>query len=453
MNLSNLNLTDIGRYWNSACVSLTKKLHYVVPSRCVKNRGDNFQKSLTTNFSRKKYCVEFLNNQSNNDILRYCKKIRIYPDTEQVKLFNKCLGANRYFYNQANSFIKMTYADTKKIELSRITIRNAVLTPDKNLDATNLWQKEVPYDTRQYAIDQVRAAYKSNFELNKSRESKIFDVKYKSKKAANSIFQIEKRAINFDKLQIFKTRCKKTFRVRKRDLNKIKQGCDGNVTCVKSSNKWYLCLPRSKQSPIYESAPYKSVFLDPGVRTFQTFYSPDGPSGKLGHDYSRNYIQPLLAKIDLLESIRSAAIGSTRYNIKKKLCKIRNKVRNLVDDLHNKACKFLCDNFDTIFLPKFETKQMVAKSSGRVISKKTTRNLLEMAHYRFKVKLEAYVKTKHRQLVHVTENYTTKTCGDCGKINDIGGCTRYICPCGYIADRDYHGARNICLKILSSKAV
>ena len=336
--------------------------------------------------------------------------------------------------------------------LTRIKIRNAVVTPDELLTADNKWQSEIPYDTRQLPIDQLLAVYKSNFALRKNRENKDFDVSFKNKKATTEIFQIEKRAINFDKLRIFPRRLTKKFRVRNRDIVFLQEGTDGTVTCIKMKpNIWYLCIPRIKDIPVFQSAPYKSVFLDPGVRTFQTFYSPDGICGKIGDEYCNKFIKSETEKIDYYESLRSLTTSwKTRRNLRNRLFKLRHKIKNRIQDLHWKTCKFLCDGFDTIFLPKFKSSEMVEKTPNRVISKKTVRQMLELSHCDFRTKLEYYVKTKHRNLVLVTEEYTTKTCGMCGqKNNNIGSSKKFSCSCGYEMDRDLHGARNICIKILS----
>ena len=48
----------------------------------------------------------------------------------------------------------------------------------------------------------------------------------------------------------------------------------------------------------------------------------------------------------------------------------------------------------------------------------------------------------------VGEEYTSKTCGVCGVLNQkLGGKTKFVCgECGYEADRDLNAARNILIK-------
>lgn len=50
----------------------------------------------------------------------------------------------------------------------------------------------------------------------------------------------------------------------------------------------------------------------------------------------------------------------------------------------------------------------------------------------------------------VTEEYTSKTCCNCGALHQkLGGNKLFKCPgCGFTADRDIHAAFNIFLKFL-----
>ena len=458
------------RYWTTCSAEASKKLWLPIRTDCVgldmtysstylKNT-EPFLKSLTQMASNNLFkssqrtscqslqCSQLDTTDQGN--ITYCRKIRIYPSPEQSKLFLKCLGANRYFYNRANAFVKERLQAKEENIFNRITIRNHVVIPNSELTADTMWQKEIPYDTRQFAIDQLLAAYKACFALKKNGHIETFDVKFKSKKELSAIFQVNKNALDIDKLMLFKRKCKSSFKVSKRDLKKLKEGVDCNFTVLRTKpNKWYLCLPRKKERPVYEQAAYKSVFLDPGVRTFMTFYSPDGVCGKIGDAYSLNYIEPLMQKIDHFESVRSTSSGRTQRNIKRRLYKLRDKAKNRVSDLHSKTCNYLCSAFDTIFLPDFKVSEMVEKVPGRVISKKTVRNMLNLSHCAFRTKLQDYAKTKHRRVVLINESYTTKTCGHCGTEQNIGGSKVFSCECGYTLDRDYHGARNMAIKILS----
>jgi putative transposase len=66
---------------------------------------------------------------------------------------------------------------------------------------------------------------------------------------------------------------------------------------------------------------------------------------------------------------------SKRYRYKKAGARIQRRIRNLVDEFHKKTTKWACENYSTIFLPKFETQKMVSISQKKLNSK-TARNML-----------------------------------------------------------------------------
>ncbi len=143
---------------------------------------------------------------------------------------------------------------------------------------------------------------------------------------------------------------------------------------------------------------------------------------------------------------------------KRKRCSLlRTKVRNIVDDLHRKASKFLCDSFQSIVIPPFETQNMVMipKTTRRRITSKVARNMLTLSHYRFQQCLNYQVKKYQRQMILMNEAYTSKTCGRCGAINDkLGGSKTFKCKdCHLEIDRDLHAARNLCLKTMTGSMV
>ena len=433
-----------------------------------------------------------------------CRKIRFYPNAEQSRLFKRCLGTTRFFFNRANAFVKQRTLEIKTARLTELkqlaergcthvykaggrkgeqccssiqdgcdffcskhkdgplgmkydcmtlpSLRKAVLTSDKDLTADEAWQKEVPYDTRQLAIKALLDCYESQFALKKAGLAPKVFVGFRSRKAPRQTFSVSSKALDLEKMQIFKRRLKgkkARLRLRKRDLVKVPENCGDLTVLWTRPGKWYLCLPcevKAKEMPIYDSPKYKSVFLDPGVRTFQTFYSPDGACGKLGKGYYDNVVLPLQQRVDLLTSVAAKAKSRTKRNLRRRCCVLRTKARNVVDDLHRKTCHFLCGAFDAVFIPPFETQRMAARA-GRKINSAATRGMLSLAHYRFRKRLEDYASRTGTAVYVVGEGMTTKTCGGCGHLNDVGGSARYSCAaCGLVADRDYAAARNICLR-------
>jgi putative transposase len=188
---------------------------------------------------------------------------------------------------------------------------------------------------------------------------------------------------------------------------------------------------------------HQIVALDPGVRTFQTSYSPDGTSKKFG-DQASCRIFRLMKYADKLSECRDKRTRGRRLRLERR-------VGNLVDEMHWKVARELAANYDTIIIPPFETQKMARRWSNgrqRKINKTAVCMMLRLAHYRFRQRLEHIANKLGSRVVVRTEEYTSKTCGNCGVVHaDLGSAKKFKCPhCRNRIDRDGNGARNILLK-------
>jgi putative transposase len=223
----------------------------------------------------------------------------------------------------------------------------------------------------------------------------------------------------------------------------------GDCRLVRVHGQHYLCVP-SEVSTNQPDNQGRVVALDPGVRTFLTFFS-ENSVGKIGQsDFSR--IQRLCHHLDDLISRFSFVKAPQRRRMKKAADRMRIRIRNLIDELHHKSARFLVDNFDVILLPTFETSNMSGKATRKLRSK-TVRNLLSFAHYRFKQFLKHKAKENGKMVVDVCEAYTSKTVSWTGEIRAIGGAkTIRSALDGLVMDRDVNGARGIFLRALVDTA-
>ncbi len=353
----------------------------------------------------------------------------------QKKIFNKCFGATRYIYNKCvDEFRKTSLSDFQKL-------RSTVIVSNKLLDINHKWLTSIPYDTRQLSVKEFSANIKSAFSNLKAKNIKHFSLNYKSKHDKSQTFHIDHRAIKSNKLILFPKLQKES--IISDDIKCLKQyfksnPCDFRIQMI--SGKYFILLPKtvvSKNIPKTQ----KIVALDPGVRTFQTFYSPDGIVGKINptEKFEKNK-----NKLDKLLNLSN----ELKCKLKNKIRKLRTKIKNQITDLHWYFIKYLCTNFDTILLPKFQTKQMISRSGKRKINKTTVNNMVSLNHFTFQTRLIYKAKCFKKTVEIVDESYTSKKCGVCKFLHHtLGGNKIFDCPnCYTIIDRDFNGSRNIFFK-------
>jgi len=309
------------------------------------------------------------------------------------------------------------------------------------------WQTAIPYDTRQLAIKDAITAYKACVTNLKQGNISGFELKYQER-TSRRIFWLNKDALNKtnDCVKIFQSRLEHSqLRFTKSDRKRLPATIDHDAKILYDRGAYYLVI--TIDIPKCESTATKTIALDPGVRTFQTGYSPEGIAVKIGHQQIA-LIKKLHDKIDHLRSIRSTTSErKTRHNIKLRLQKYERKITGVIDDLHNQTIAMLTNNFKTILLPTFGTQQMLQKDD---LSSKVKRRMQSLCHYRFQQKLLNRCQITGNIVYLVNEAYTTQTCGQCGNLQKVGCATMYTCPnCNYTMDRDIHGARNIFIKTIS----
>jgi transposase len=198
---------------------------------------------------------------------------------------------------------------------------------------------------------------------------------------------------------------------------------------------------------------FDSVAIDPGNRTFLSMYSGEGFAGSIGSgDMSKIY--QLLSVHDKLMSHMMKGGRALNHDDRIKLARIRERVRNLRDDVQWQSISFLLQNFKNIFIPKLDVKHLVMKGQ-RNLNKKATRQMLCWAHGKFTDRLlEKAKEYPDTNVIIVDECYTSKSCGGCGAIYEINSGKYFQCrECPFRCERDINGARNIYIKLVAEGVV
>lgn len=373
------------------------------------------------------------------------RKIRLFPNERQKEILMRWFGTTRWTYNQC-----LTAVEKEKIPKDKDALRLRCLNSEC-FQNKNKWVLKTPYDVRDEGMNDLLKAYMTNF--SKKNPTK-FKIKYRSKKNESESIVIHSK--HWKKAGVFYPNFFGKEPIRASEPLPDKLEYDSRLQRTRLG-EFYLCIPKplevkgDNQAPKWTRKEEGILSIDPGVRTFATGYSPSGLSIEWGkNDIGRIY--RLCYKMDKLQSrwSQKEVRHRERYRLKKSARRIRKKIRNLIYEVHKKFAKWIVEQYHTVLLPEFQTQNMVKKGQ-RKIKSKTARAMLTWSHYRFRQRL--LNKTREYpwcKVILCDEHYTSKTCGNCGNIQNIGGSKVYKCKnCRVEMDRDVNGARNILLRYLT----
>jgi putative transposase len=217
----------------------------------------------------------------------------------------------------------------------------------------------------------------------------------------------------------------------------IPTSCSQGTQLVFDKGRWFAIFPEPAQ--VKPTKADGIIALDPGVRTFLT-----GFDGRNFLEFGRGDIGRITRLCqhldDFASRIAKAPNKKRRRSMRRAAQRMRVKIRDLIDEAHKQITHYLTRNYRLIFLPTFETSDMVAKAR-RKIKSKTARAMLTWAHYRFKITLKHQAELTGTTVLAVTEEYTSKTCTRCGHVHTrLGGSKIFHCPsCGFTLSRDWNG--------------
>lgn len=386
------------------------------------------------------------------------QKIRIYPEKNLHQIWKQWLAASRYCFNQAIAYQR------KHGFISKYDLRKVVLNSD-----LPYWIKESPYHLKVNGIYDANAAFKASRKSGtkqpscgkfRSTRDRIQSIKFRVEdfKKGTWLPSVTK-GLNFLASEQIPTRDVEYRQKQKDGTYKTclrEQSWNAETQLVYDKKRWFAVFPIELKPENSQSQ--SMIALDPGVRSFLTGFDGEKFVDIGNQDITRIY--RLGQHIDKLISNKTTLKGRhnkhKRQELQKKIDRLFIRIKNLIDEVHKKVAKWLTTEYRVIFLPTFESSQMVAKSGQkkRKLNSKTVRQMLNWAHYRFKQTLKFHALKRGATVIDVTEEYTSKTCTKCGHVHqNLGGSKHFKCPhCGHSMPRDWNGALGIFLKALRDTA-
>jgi IS605 OrfB family transposase len=423
----------------------TSRYVYNKTVQCVRS-GDtvnfyNLRDKLVT-ADTKKYNKEYIEietlNESKKNLQKQWKNIN---NSKEITKEIKETEMEKYQENINNINTRM-----KECKKQLISVKKT-LKSEKNKSVQE-WELKTPKDIRAGAVNDVCKAHKTALANLKAGNIKFFHLDFRRKTNPKQCILIPKNAIKNKEgeLTLFKQflneNCK--FMMGKRTKKKYKDFViNHDCRLVKEKNVYLLFIPvpmDMKPVCIPTESNIRYCGVDPGVRTLFTTFEKDGST-----EY--NYREELITKLDKkISRMKLNTLGKKRV-LKRNINRIEKRKLNLINELHWKTINHLLENNDIIFFGNIKSHGIVKGGKNRTLN----RNINNLKFYLLKERLKHKATEKRKVVYLINEEYTTKTCSCCGRLNNPGMSKEYSClTCKTVVGRDVNAAKNILMKGIMS---
>ncbi len=368
-------------------------------------------------------------------------KFRLEPTPEQSQRLRQLCGCARFVWN-------LGLAETKRILDSGEKLPSAF---ELNRMIT-VWKKMPEYiflqdaytDNLQQKLKDLHTAWKRCFDKKLAAKAPVWKRKNEGR---DSI-----RFVNFEKYCCLENRRVKLpsglgwvkFRQSQRVNGKIK-----NATISQLAGQWYISFQVEIETAEPNHTSTTIVGLDAGVAKLATL--SDGTVFEPVNSFQKN--QKKLARLQRQLS-RKVRFSNNWQKQKRKIQRLHSRIANIRRDYLHKVTTTVSKNHAMIVIEDLKVSNMSKSAAGTVsqpgrnVRAKSglNRSILDQGWYEMRRQLEYKQLWRGGQVLAVPPAYTSQRCACCGhtaKENRLSQ-SKFVCQvCGYTANADVNGARNI----------
>ena len=375
-------------------------------------------------------------------------KTEINPTIDQIQKINKTIGTCRYVYNFYIAYNKENYASEKKF-ISGMDFQKWINNTYLKENPKYLWIKEVSSKSVKKSIMNAENAYKRFFKhqtnFPKYKKKNRSDVKMYFVKNSDTDTICERHRIKIPTLGWVKLKEKGYIPTTKQGYV-IKSG-----TVSKKAGRYYVSVLIDMSKTEKPQLNNFGLGIDLGIKDFVVVsngitkknINKEPKLKKLEKKLKREQ-RSLSRRYEDLKKRKEKMKGeATKQNIQKQVLKVQKlhcKINNIRTDYINKTIDEIVKT-----KPSYITIEDL-NVKGMMKNKHLSKAVASQKFYEFRTKLGAKCKELGIELRIVDRWYpSSKLCHECGYIKkDLKLSDRkYICECGYKADRDFNASLNL----------